>query len=147
METNPRKGSNKINREIGLDALQTRKPPNSIRPATEKRNPEKQKHKSIHLFNKVCGEFFFSCFPFCLLLVLLLFFLFCLLLICVFVILMSVHLTCPEATLRQQQHEQHNCSNNNNKKANTYSNNNSTHNNYNNNNNMSSVVSTLYRHA
>lgn len=59
METNPRKGNNKINREIGLDALQTRKPPNSIRPATEKRNPEKQKHKSIHLFNKVCGEFFF----------------------------------------------------------------------------------------
>lgn len=51
--------NNKINLEIGLDALQTRKPPNSIRPAAEKRNPDKQKHKSIHLFNKVCGEFFF----------------------------------------------------------------------------------------
>lgn len=60
MENKPQKRkNNKINLEIGLDALQKRKPPNSIRPAAEKRNPDKQKHKSIHLFNKVCGEFFF----------------------------------------------------------------------------------------
>lgn len=85
-------------------------------PGTKKTQNKITPNRSINpsIFStKICGEFFFSLFSLLLSLALSLpilfcssFFAICLLLICVFVILMSVHLTCPEATLGQQQQQQ-----------------------------------------